>query len=171
MQPVFLFGCLGWTIILEQQASACCLTRRWRSASGEKALRRCGATRSHSGGCDAPSLAAVPASQQGLFPGSRAYDGGRCDNDQPGSPGFLTEASLIELRDKDSNQLLGTIGDDDLRFLVDELEEESPTDQDYYFDAATVDMLEEDGAPASLVSLLRQVLGAKDGMEIRWERQ
>lgn len=78
---------------------------------------------------------------------------------------------MIELRDKDSNQLLGTIGDDDLRFLVDELEEESPTDRDYYFDTDTVDMLEQDGAPASLVSLLRQVLGSKDGMEIRWARQ
>jgi hypothetical protein len=32
-------------------------------------------------------------------------------------------------------------------------------------------MLEEDGAPASLVALLRQVLGSQAGMEIRWERQ
>ena len=77
---------------------------------------------------------------------------------------------LIQLRDKDTKQLLGTIGDDDLRFLIDELEEESPTDQDYYFDTATIDMLEQDGAPASLVSLLRGVLGSQDGMEIRWER-
>ena len=77
---------------------------------------------------------------------------------------------MIQLRDKDTNQLLGTIGDADLSFLVDELEEESPTDQDYYFEAATIDMLEQDGAPASLVSLLRQALGSKEGMEIRWER-
>lgn len=78
---------------------------------------------------------------------------------------------MIQLRDKDTNQVLGTIDDDDLRFLVDELEEESPTDQDYYFDSDTIDMLEDDGAPAALVALLRQVLGSKDGMEIRWERQ
>ncbi len=78
---------------------------------------------------------------------------------------------MIQLRDKSSNQLLGTIDDADLRFLVDELEEESPTDQDYYFDSDTIDMLEDDGAPATLVSLLRQVLGTQDGMEIRWERQ
>ena len=78
---------------------------------------------------------------------------------------------MIQLRDKDTNQVLGTIDDDDLRFLVDELEEESPTDQDYYFDSDTIDMLEDDGAPATLVALLRQVLGSKDGMEIRWERQ
>ena len=78
--------------------------------------------------------------------------------------------SLIQLRDKTTNALLGTIDDDDLKFLVDELEEESPTDQDYYFDSATIDMLEDDGAPATLVALLRQVLGSQDGMEIRWER-
>lgn len=78
---------------------------------------------------------------------------------------------MIQLRDKNTNQVLGTIGDADLRFLIDELEEESPTDQYYYFDSATIDMLEEDGAPANLVSLLRQVLGSQDGMEIRWERQ
>ena len=78
---------------------------------------------------------------------------------------------MIQLRDKNTNQLLGTIDDDDLRFLVDELEEESPTDQDYYFDSDTIDMLEDDGAPATLVSLLRQVLGMQDGMEIKWERQ
>lgn len=78
---------------------------------------------------------------------------------------------MIQLRDKTTNQLLGTIGDDDLRFLVDELEEESPTDRDYYFDSDTIDMLEDDGAPATLVALLRQILGTQDGLEIRWERQ
>jgi len=78
---------------------------------------------------------------------------------------------VIHLRDKDTDHVLGTIDDDDLRFLVDELEEESPTDQDYYFDSDTIDMLEDDGAPASLVALLRNILGTQDGVEIRWERQ
>ena len=32
-------------------------------------------------------------------------------------------------------------------------------------------MLEDDGAPATLVALLRNILGTQDGMEIRWERQ
>lgn len=85
--------------------------------------------------------------------------------------GTLKRGPLIQLRDKNTNQVLGTIDDDDLRFLVDELEEESPTDQDYYFDSDTIDMLEDDGAPATLVSLLRHVLGTQDGMEITWERQ
>lgn len=79
---------------------------------------------------------------------------------------------MIELRDKNTNQPLGTIEDAELKFLVDELEEESDTDRDYYFDADTVDMLEADGASSSLVALFRRILGshAQDGVEITWRR-
>lgn len=77
---------------------------------------------------------------------------------------------MIELRDKASDELLGTISDEELQFLIDELEEESASDRDYYLDQATVDMLEDDGAPASLVSLLRRVLGGAEGIDVRWLR-
>ena len=77
---------------------------------------------------------------------------------------------MIELRDKASDELLGTISDEELQFLVDELEEESESDHDYYIDAATIDMLEDDGAPASLVSLLRRALGGAAGIDVRWAR-
>ncbi|HEV2750635.1 MAG TPA: hypothetical protein VGV12_08945 [Gemmatimonadales bacterium] len=77
---------------------------------------------------------------------------------------------MIELRDKSTNELLGTIDDDELRFLVDELEEESSTDRDYYVDADTIDMLEGDGAPASLLALLRRIVGSGEGVEVRWAR-
>jgi hypothetical protein len=78
---------------------------------------------------------------------------------------------VITLRLKDTNQLIGTIADADLQFLIDELEEESLEDTDYYIDAATIDMLEDDGAPASLVTLLRTALGTSDGVEVRWSRE
>lgn len=78
---------------------------------------------------------------------------------------------MITLRLKDTNQLIGTITDSDLRFLEDELEEESLQDTDYYIDAATIDMLEDDGAPASLVALLRTAVGESDGVEVRWSRE
>jgi len=79
---------------------------------------------------------------------------------------------MIELRDKNTNERLGTIDDSELKFLVDELEEESETDRDYYFDADTVDMLEADGASPALVALFRRILGsqAQDGIEITWRR-
>ena len=77
---------------------------------------------------------------------------------------------MIELRDKDTQEPLGTIDDSELRFLVAELEEESATDRDYYIDADTIDMLEDDGAPQSLSGLLRRILGSRDGVEVLWRR-
>ena len=77
---------------------------------------------------------------------------------------------MVELFDAERNTLLGTITDAQLRFLINQLEEESADDQDYYLDAATIDLLEQDGADAPLVALLRQALGTREGMEIRWTR-
>ena len=77
---------------------------------------------------------------------------------------------MIELRDKITNEPLGTISDDELRFLVDELEEESTTDRDYYISSDTIDMLEADGAPASLLTLLKRILGSEEGVDVRWVR-
>jgi hypothetical protein len=76
----------------------------------------------------------------------------------------------VNLLEKDTDRPLATITDEQFRFLLDELEEESPTDTDYYLDVATVDMLEDDGADPALVGLLRQLLGGRDGLEIRWQR-
>ena len=76
----------------------------------------------------------------------------------------------VNLFEKDTHRPIGTISDAQLRFLVDELEEESPTDTDYYLDLNTVDMLEEDGADPGLISLLRQMLEGRDGMDVQWER-
>lgn len=77
---------------------------------------------------------------------------------------------MVTLRDKDTGQLLGTVTDEDFEFLVNDLEEESTEDMDYFVDADTIDMLEEDGAPESLVVLLRNALGDKDGLDIEWAR-
>jgi hypothetical protein len=53
---------------------------------------------------------------------------------------------------------------------MDELEEESPEDTDYYIDTATVDMLEQDGVDPTLVAVLRAALAGRDGLEITWKR-
>lgn len=66
---------------------------------------------------------------------------------------------------------LGTITETQLQFLIDSMEEESTTDQDYYLDAATVDYLEARGADQALILFLRGILGDHDGMTIRWERE
>jgi hypothetical protein len=60
--------------------------------------------------------------------------------------------------------------DAQLQFLIDQLEEESADDTDYYIDQATLDLFEEVGAEADLLALLRQALGPREGIEIVWSR-
>ena len=77
---------------------------------------------------------------------------------------------MIQLYDKDTNARIGSITEDNLRCLVDQLEEESGDDQDYYFTEATLDLFEKGGADTALVSLLRSALNGRAEMEVRWSR-
>ena len=77
---------------------------------------------------------------------------------------------MIRLHDAERGTPLGSITEKQLQFLIDELEEVSSTDRDYYIDAATVDMLEADGADPALVGLLRTALAGREGMDIRWSQ-
>jgi hypothetical protein len=81
------------------------------------------------------------------------------------------ENAMIQLYDAEEESLLGTISEEQLQSLIDSLEEESPTDQDYYLTSATIDMLEDDGADAELLRLLREALGDREGMDVRWVRE
>ena len=78
---------------------------------------------------------------------------------------------MIDLHNAATNELLGSITEPDLQILVDGLEEESPGDQDYYIDAATIDLLGDGRATDHLLGLLRKALGSSDGVEIRWQRR
>ena len=75
---------------------------------------------------------------------------------------------MIQLYDAERGSRLGAISEEQLQQLVDSLEEESTTDQDYYLTAATIDMLEANGADPQLVGLLREALAGREGMDIRW---
>jgi hypothetical protein len=77
---------------------------------------------------------------------------------------------MIKLNDKETGVALGKITEAQLHFLQEQLEEESPEDTDYYINAATLDMLEEQGADRVLLDLLRQALGSREDMEIQWAR-
>ena len=77
---------------------------------------------------------------------------------------------MVEIYDAERDTLLGTLSDEQFEAFAESLEEESTTDQDYWIDAATIDMLEEDAADPDLVGMLRTALGGRDGMDIRWER-
>ncbi len=65
----------------------------------------------------------------------------------------------VHLTDLADGRSLGTLTDPQFRILVDALEEESETDQDYYVNTDTVDLLEEQGADRQLIALLRRALG------------
>jgi hypothetical protein len=77
----------------------------------------------------------------------------------------------IRLYNKDTNALIGAIAEADFKVLTDALEEESETDNDYFIDQATIDVIAEAGASDHLLNLLRNAVGSTDGVEIRWERQ
>ena len=77
---------------------------------------------------------------------------------------------MIKLHDKESGLEIGTLTEDNLQFLIDQLEEESGEDQDYYINETTIDIFEEDGADKDLVALLRGALNGRTEMEIRWSR-
>jgi processive 1,2-diacylglycerol beta-glucosyltransferase len=78
---------------------------------------------------------------------------------------------MIDIYDKATNQLIGSITEADLQVLVDALEEESRTDQDYYVTGATIDIIADGRATDHLVNVLRNALGSKEGVDIRWERR
>lgn len=77
---------------------------------------------------------------------------------------------MIKVYDNETGTLLGSISDEELQFLIDELEEESLEDQDYYLNRDTLGMLEKAGGQTALIELLRRALGDRDGIEIRWSR-
>ena len=78
---------------------------------------------------------------------------------------------MIDLYNAATNQLLGSITEPDLQVLADALEEESLQDQDYYIDAATIDLIADGKATEHLVHLLRGALGSAEGVDVRWQRR
>jgi processive 1,2-diacylglycerol beta-glucosyltransferase len=78
---------------------------------------------------------------------------------------------MIRLYDAEGGSPIGAISDAQLQRLVDSLEEESSTDQEYYLTSATIDLLEEDGADPELLRILREALRGREGMDIRWAHE
>lgn len=76
----------------------------------------------------------------------------------------------IRIYDNDSGAELGAISESQLELLVAQLEEESLEDRDYYLEPRTLELLENAGADATLMTLLRNAMGEREGLEIRWAR-
>jgi len=78
---------------------------------------------------------------------------------------------MIKIYDEATGNVYGTITEAQLQVLVDQLEEESLEDTDYYINRATLDLFEERGLDAGLLTLLRNALGGREDMDIRWARE
>lgn len=76
----------------------------------------------------------------------------------------------IRLYDNDTGKELGTLTESQLQFLVDQLEEETADDQDYYLNAATLEMLAGRTEDTALIARLKEAMGDRPGIEVRWER-
>jgi len=79
-------------------------------------------------------------------------------------------AKMIRLSDKKNGTPLGTISEEDLQFLIDNLEEEWAEDTDYYLNRTTFDMLKNKGAGQSLLDILEPVFKQREDIEIEWSR-
>ena len=77
---------------------------------------------------------------------------------------------MISLRDKETGAEVGSITEEQLRFLVDQLEEEFDEDRDYYLNQTTLELMEQSGADPELIALLRRAIGDREGIEIEWSR-
>jgi hypothetical protein len=78
---------------------------------------------------------------------------------------------MIDVYNSETNELVGSITEADLKVLTDHLEEESSEDQDYYIDQATIDVIGDGQATEHLMGVLRKALGSAEGVDIRWQRR
>ncbi len=78
---------------------------------------------------------------------------------------------MIRLFDCSSDSQIGTISEDDLQFLIDQLEEEWEDDQDYYINRDTLTLFSKNGAGAKLMRILQDALGERKEMDIKWIKQ
>lgn len=69
----------------------------------------------------------------------------------------------------DNGETIGTITDAQLRFLVDQLEEEDADDNDYFIDRDTLELLSDNGADPDLLALIEKAMGDDDEIDVAWE--
>ena len=77
---------------------------------------------------------------------------------------------MVTLSRADTGMVVGTVSEADFQMLVDQLEEESEEDTDYYVTAETIALLEERGASETLVAVLKRAVSGAEGVDVSWER-
>ncbi len=77
---------------------------------------------------------------------------------------------MISLREKGTEKPLGSISEDQLQFLINQLEEEWLEDHDYSITTLLLDSFDAEGSEPELVALLRAAMGDKEEIEIIWSK-
>ena len=77
---------------------------------------------------------------------------------------------MIQLYDASNDEPCGSLTEEQFDALVEALEEEAVEEEDYSVNAETVELLEASGADRALIRTLRQALGDRDEMDVRWRR-
>jgi hypothetical protein len=77
---------------------------------------------------------------------------------------------MVKLYEKGTRRYLGRISDEELQFLIDNLEEETLTDTDYYINRGTLELLKAKGMSQGLAGLIEGAMGQKDDVEISYEK-
>lgn len=77
---------------------------------------------------------------------------------------------MVHLYNKSTGDLLGEISEQELQFLIDQLEEESTKDKDYSITSMEIDYFTTQGADPHLLELLRTALGEQNEIIILWSR-
>ncbi len=77
---------------------------------------------------------------------------------------------MVFIYNKTTSDLVGEIGEDDLQFLIDQMEEESMKDKDYSITNMEIAYFAENGASSDLLAVLRKALGEQPEVIILWSR-
>ena len=77
---------------------------------------------------------------------------------------------MINLSEKDTDRPVGQITEEQLQFLIDNMEEEWAEDQDYTVTPLLLEYLEGLGGDEQLISILRDALAGREEIDIVWSR-
>ena len=76
---------------------------------------------------------------------------------------------MYQLIDIEHDNEIGIITEDQVQFLIDNLEEEGLEDQDYYIDSDGLSFLAESGCDEELLTMLTEALEGRINIDVRYE--
>ena len=78
---------------------------------------------------------------------------------------------MIALFDANSGAKVGRITEAQLQALMGWMEEESEDDRDYFVNSEELELMAEDGIDPTLIDVLKQALGNREDMDIRFAQE